>query len=444
MKIGKCIRALAERIVAFIDEKSSLESRRRLQKTYAELYVGEDAAARAFEERVKLAERVIKAGILLAGLIIILLIYSARAESLVNSNVITRPADSENVEITLEWQGADSDLSGNMSLIVNGIPPEGASLEDLFAYGEKYLRTLYPDNEPIEGNLDFISKIPKTVISVKWRLEDYTYLLPDGSRTTTEIAAEGVVQPINAELSAYGESFEVQLMPLLMQEKTPEKSFSEKLAEVVKELEAGSIGAYIELPEEMDGVKLSWKEAKSSSIGAALILGLALLAGLFVRDYENRRKLLKEREREMINDYPEIVSKFLLLLEAGLTIHGAWERIVLDYRFCGKKRYAYEEMCITFREMENGISDVTACEGFGKRCRLLPYLRFSNLLVQNLTKGAKSVFALLEQEAINAFEERKELAKKQGEEAGTKLLIPMIGMLVIILIMIMFPAFQNI
>ena len=39
-----------------------------------------------------------------------------------------------------------------------------------------------------------------------------------------------------------------------------------------------------------------------------------------------------------------------------------------------------------------------------------------------------------------AFEERKNMAKKYGEEAGTKMLFPMIVMLVVVMGIIMLPA----
>ena len=94
-------------------------------------------------------------------------------------------------------------------------------------------------------------------------------------------------------------------------------------------------------------------------------------------------------------------------------------------------------------EMENGISEARAYERFGKRCRLLPYMRLSGVLVQNLQKGAKGALVLLEQEALAAFAERKETAKKRGEEAGTKLLLPMFGLLGIVLVIVMAPAFWN-
>ena len=50
---------------------------------------------------------------------------------------------------------------------------------------------------------------------------------------------------------------------------------------------------------------------------------------------------------------------------------------------------------------------------------------------------------IFEQQEHAALEERKNLAKKYGEEAGTKLLGPMILLLVIVMMMIMIPAFMS-
>jgi hypothetical protein len=65
------------------------------------------------------------------------------------------------------------------------------------------------------------------------------------------------------------------------------------------------------------------------------------------------------------------------------------------------------------------------------------------LLEQNVTKGSKGMVSLLEQEERNAMNERINLAKKRGEEAGTKLLGPMILLLLIVMLMIMIPAFLS-
>jgi hypothetical protein len=70
-------------------------------------------------------------------------------------------------------------------------------------------------------------------------------------------------------------------------------------------------------------------------------------------------------------------------------------------------------------------------------------MKFGTLLSQNLRKGSKGLSEMLRMEAIQSFEMRKSRAKRLGEEAGTKLLAPMIGMLAVVFIMVMVPAFLS-
>ena len=57
-----------------------------------------------------------------------------------------------------------------------------------------------------------------------------------------------------------------------------------------------------------------------------------------------------------------------------------------------------------------------------------------------MRKGTGGLLQALRQEALQAFEERKAYARRQGEEAQTKLLIPMLMMLVVVMILVMVPA----
>jgi hypothetical protein len=49
----------------------------------------------------------------------------------------------------------------------------------------------------------------------------------------------------------------------------------------------------------------------------------------------------------------------------------------------------------------------------------------------------------METEADRAFEERKKNAKRLGEEAGTKLLVPMMIMMAIVIMIVMVPAIMT-
>lgn len=149
----------------------------------------------------------------------------------------------------------------------------------------------------------------------------------------------------------------------------------------------------------------------------------------------------------MALDYPQMVSKLTLYLGAGMTIRKAWYQIAEDYEYQREEkgeREVYEEMIYTMHEIQGGASEGECYERFGERCALPVYKKFGAMLSQNLKKGTKGLAPLLRQEADNAFEERKSLAKRLGEEAGTKLLIPMFLMLAVVLVMIVVPAFFSI
>ena len=106
-------------------------------------------------------------------------------------------------------------------------------------------------------------------------------------------------------------------------------------------------------------------------------------------------------------------------------------------------RYVYEEMNESLVQLKRGMSEQAVYERFGVRCRIREYMKFSSLLIQNLKKGTRELTGLLELEAIDAFEERKNQVKKYGEEAGTRLLVPMVIMLIVVMVIIMFPAIMT-
>ena len=93
--------------------------------------------------------------------------------------------------------------------------------------------------------------------------------------------------------------------------------------------------------------------------------------------------------------------------------------------------------------MKSGIPEAECYERFGSRCGLQLYLKFGSLLSQNLKKGTKGLRDVLYTESAVAFENRKREARKKGEEAGTKLLVPMFMMLGDVLLIVVVPAFLS-
>jgi tight adherence protein C len=62
------------------------------------------------------------------------------------------------------------------------------------------------------------------------------------------------------------------------------------------------------------------------------------------------------------------------------------------------------------------------------------------VVVQNLKKGNSEMVALLRIMSNDAWEMRRAAAKRLGEEASTKMIFPLVLMLVAILIIVAMPA----
>ena len=71
------------------------------------------------------------------------------------------------------------------------------------------------------------------------------------------------------------------------------------------------------------------------------------------------------------------------------------------------------------------------------------YTRFINIITQSIKNGNKDIKNILNLEVQDALFERKQRAKKLGEEASTKLVLPLMLMLLTIMIIIMVPAFMG-
>ena len=140
-----------------------------------------------------------------------------------------------------------------------------------------------------------------------------------------------------------------------------------------------------------------------------------------------------------------MVYQLMVFIGAGLTVGRAWEQIVKNYELrlqqgrC-KASPAYEEMALTYSQIQCGESEGKAIVEFGRRCQLQQYLKLSTLLEQNRRTGTKNLQAILEQEMASAWEQQKNVAKRMGEEAGTKLLAPLFLMLLVVMVIIMVPA----
>lgn len=200
---------------------------------------------------------------------------------------------------------------------------------------------------------------------------------------------------------------------------------------------------YYYLPKEWNGKTLVWSRPKDRS--GTLLSAMGLVAALALMMKKSREKQQREAKRaeQLLMEYPALIMKFTLLVQAGMTARMAFRKIGSDYKrsFPDGGQCAYEEILAMCHEMDSGVSELEAYRRFGDRCGQIKYKTFSTLLIQNLQKGSRRMADMLEKEALEAWDERKRKARVLGEAAATKLLVPMVLMLLVVMAVIMIPAF---
>ena len=272
-------------------------------------------------------------------------------------------------------------------------------------------------------------------------------IIHDDGTITGGLEETGTVVEIQATLSCQGKELVYETAacvypPLL----TEQEKWWQAVRDAAQQADQETVNEEsMNLPRIVNGRNLIWLLPSSDLTSLFLFLTIFIPFCVFLQKDQKIHQKAKERKLQLAMDYPELMWKMTMLLGAGLTIRGAFSRIAAEYKKenNGEIHYAYEEMLCTCYEMKSGVAEGTAYENFGRRCQLPNYIKMGSLLSQNLKKGSKGLVSLLEKEALSSMEERKNTARKLGEQAGTKLLFPMLLLFGVVLIILIVPAFLS-
>lgn len=174
--------------------------------------------------------------------------------------------------------------------------------------------------------------------------------------------------------------------------------------------------------------------------GEISILVIMIVLGVLLAYYfgNNPKKMIDQRSDELMGEFSEVVSKLALLTDSGMILREAWEEVAYS-----EQGTIYTEMVTAVNDMNNGVSEVEAIRQFGNRCMLPEIKKFNSTLIQGLTQGNRELSVMLKRQSDEVWELKRQMVKRKGEEAQSKLLLPMILMFVGIMVMIMIPIFSN-
>lgn len=395
-------------------------------------------------EKLSLMILIMAAGVLLS----VVMIIRETGETAVERNRLRRNSYGEGAH-RIELSAKSREETARLSLELAEKSFSVKELEEIYREFLPGLTKAVLDQNPSFDEISYDLTLPDRMdgypFCISWRT-DGEYIGTKGELLCMEMKNPAVTE-LTADIT-YGEFEKQETFLCCVRSRASPIGMQEWLQKRLQTAEEESREEdFLLLPTEYKGNEIIWKRQVSrNGFLFLLIMPVICFVLCFGKD-RDLHKRVEEREEQLRMDYPKVVGKLALLLGAGMTVQNAWNKMAADY--AGKKhtenqrRYVYEEMTLTMHEMRNGVYQSEALENFGRRCRLSCYSKLAALLVQNLRSGSSNLALLLQEEAVNAFEERKHMARRQGEKAGTKLLFPMMLLLMVVMIIILVPGFLS-
>lgn len=312
-------------------------------------------------------------------------------------------------------------------------------------YIDEMIRGENQDLDNVTNALVFPTKLEQTNAKIRWSSTQEHIVTKEGVVYREKIDTPTVIE-VYAEISIGEEKqevcYEITLLPY------EEESIQRKMSDVKEWLlileEQTRTETNLEFPSEIGGVKIL-RDTETNTIYIWLVLIPITGALLVFGKKKEKEKEEKLREQKLLAEYPNLVTKLTMYIGAGMSIRNAWERIAKEYDGLRKEdNELAESICFSVGELRVGKGENIVLEAFGEKIGLRPYKRMVSILVGQSRTGGGELKEALKQEVQEAWEVHKEQVHYLGEEAETKLIFPMIGMMVIVFCIVLIPAFLSI
>ncbi|XID93066.1 type II secretion system F family protein [Paenibacillaceae bacterium WGS1546] len=171
---------------------------------------------------------------------------------------------------------------------------------------------------------------------------------------------------------------------------------------------------------------------------ALLALGAVVgvcLPGLRAKELAGQ---VKRRKTSIAMELPELLSKLLLMVNAGENVMRALSRVAEQKR--GETNPLYAELNAAIESMKRGETLAAALEEMGRRCAVPEVKLFATTVLINARRGGDAFAPALRELTRQMWEKRKALARTLGEQASSRLAFPLTVIFLLIMVLVGTPA----
>ena len=294
-----------------------------------------------------------------------------------------------------------------------------------------------PSSDQITKKLTFPSRDESGVLKITWSTSE-----PDVINSEGEILKKDIEKPIDVTLTAeikddnHSDTYTKDVVVI----KNDDQTSSEKAKVSILNIERDErTEKELVIPRELNGVKILRESNKEKKNTAVLFLGIITVLLVVYKNIRELNEIGEKRDVELEEAYYSFVNRLAIHIGAGLSLRDAMKRAAE----VEKSEYLKKEVGFALNKVASGVMENSAYMELGKNLGSQEYLRLMSLLSQNLAYGNSNLIGLLDSEVKQSFYIKRERIRKKGEQASEKLLLPTAILLILVIVIVMYPAFIN-
>lgn len=201
----------------------------------------------------------------------------------------------------------------------------------------------------------------------------------------------------------------------------------------------------VSLPAKLDtGESVTWMVEETSQTNTLVIL--LLMISTIVLLYRERNSAVRKKaaldKESVLAQLPGFINRLVLLLNAGMVINNAFKKAVEESAAGYKDNtdYFYNNMNAIYISMNkaNGVMG-KELKDFARKSGVQELMRISNIINDNLSKGTELTHKL-QSESDLLWMGRKKRCEELGKLAETKLTLPLLLFLLVLIVITIAPA----
>lgn len=365
-------------------------------------------------------------------------------KKVIQDGMISRGENNQEIHLILNVEGVVKEYEYLLD-VLSVQPTKEEATENFY----QVIQTIDADFQTIKEYVPMQKSYMDGKVKAEWTFLPFGYIDTEGKIRQEKFTSEGEIIQAEVVLScgAYEEIYQFAF-PIFPKEKTKEEEVLQQVEQYLESQMMQEGSTKVQLPTQIGETTLDWSEQKEFITPQIVLLEVAMMLLFLVISKRKEMQEKKLRLDQMEHEYPDLVNQLALLLGAGMTTRQAWNRLSLQYEYKRKvlniKQSEVSEAVLRMnRRFLEGESERGIYQQFIQEVNAPCYRKLMRILLANLEKGTQGIANYLQEESRLAYEERVIRAKRLGEEASTKMLLPLMLMLVIVMGIVIIPALME-